>query len=82
MANFTYGNSVVVSRMFKHLENTMFDGVSVSCNHWSFVQCYKVNSLSQGNKVMFDENGVREIDTIAILQYQLGNVLDITLIIC
>ena len=30
MANFTYNNSVVVSRMFEHLENTMFNGVSVS----------------------------------------------------
>ena len=30
MANFTYKNSVVVSRMFEHLENTMFDGISVS----------------------------------------------------
>ena len=30
MANFTYNNSVVVSRMFKHIENTTFAGLSVS----------------------------------------------------
>ena len=30
MANFTYANSVVVSRMFEHMENTMFRGISVS----------------------------------------------------
>ena len=30
MANFTYANSVVVSQMFEHMENTMFRGISVS----------------------------------------------------
>ena len=31
MADFTYANSVVVSRMFTHLQNTSFPGISV-CN--------------------------------------------------
>ena len=30
MANFTYANSAVVSRMFEHLKNTMFLGITVS----------------------------------------------------
>ena len=30
MANFTYANSAVVSRMFEHLQNTMFPGITVS----------------------------------------------------
>ena len=30
MANFTYANSAVVSRMFEHMESTMFPGLSVS----------------------------------------------------
>ena len=30
MANFTYSTSVVVSRMFEHINNTMFPGISVS----------------------------------------------------
>ena len=30
MANFTYSNSVVVSQMFQHLQNTSFPGLSVS----------------------------------------------------
>ena len=30
MANFTYANSAVVSRMFAHLHNTSFPGISVS----------------------------------------------------
>lgn len=30
MANFTYANSAVVSRMFEHLQNTSFPGISVS----------------------------------------------------
>ena len=30
MANFTYANSAVVSRMFTHLQNTSFPGISVS----------------------------------------------------
>ena len=30
MANFTYANSAVVSRMFEHLQNTSFQGITVS----------------------------------------------------
>ena len=30
MANFSYANSVVLSQMLHHLENTMFLGISVS----------------------------------------------------
>ena len=30
MANFTYENSAVVSRMFMHLQNTSFPGITVS----------------------------------------------------
>ena len=30
MANFTYANSAVVSRMFTHLQNTSFPGFTVS----------------------------------------------------
>ena len=30
MANFTYANSAVVSRMFAHLKNTSFPGITVS----------------------------------------------------
>jgi hypothetical protein len=30
MANFTYANSAVVSRMFTHLQGTSFLGISVS----------------------------------------------------
>ena len=29
MANFTYDNSAVVSRMFAHLQNTSFPGITV-----------------------------------------------------
>lgn len=37
MANFTYENSVVVSQMFKHVNNTLFSGISVSMNIESFM---------------------------------------------
>ena len=30
MANFTYANSAVVTRMFEHINNTPFQGLSVS----------------------------------------------------
>ena len=30
MDKFSYNNSVVVSQMFRHLENTFFSGISVS----------------------------------------------------
>lgn len=30
MANFTYENNVVLSRMFKHLHDTFFPGITVS----------------------------------------------------
>ena len=35
MADFTYANSAVVSRMFAHLHNTSFPGISVG----KFYQC-------------------------------------------
>ncbi|CAI8035412.1 Gamma-aminobutyric acid type B receptor subunit 2 [Geodia barretti] len=54
MANFTYANSAVVSRMFEHLQNTMFPGIS-------------------GNDVRFNHEGIRDIDQVRILQYQLND---------
>ena len=41
MANFTYANSAVVSRMFTHLQNTAFPGISVSSY---FVMSYPLAS--------------------------------------
>ena len=41
MANFTYANSAVVSRIFEHLQNTMFPGISVSC--LASLSCYSKN---------------------------------------
>ncbi|CAI8049960.1 Gamma-aminobutyric acid type B receptor subunit 2, partial [Geodia barretti] len=51
MANFTYANSGIVTRMFEHLQNTSFQGIT-------------------GNEVKFDADGIRDIETVAILQYQ------------
>jgi gamma-aminobutyric acid type B receptor len=51
MADFTYANSVVVSRMFTHLQNTSFPGIS-------------------GNEVRFNKEGTRDVNAVAILQYQ------------
>ena len=72
MDNFTYNNSVVVSQMFKHLNNTFFPGISVSIrdlNSWFTVVVEGNLPFSQGNEVYFIE-GVREIHSVTILQYQ------------
>ena len=40
MANFTYNNSAVVSRMFTHLQNTSFPGITVSNNAGFYIIMY------------------------------------------
>ena len=42
MAKFTYNNSAVVSRMFTHLQNTSFLGISVSMTYMLLMICYSM----------------------------------------
>nr|CAA76688.1 metabotropic glutamate GABA-like receptor [Geodia cydonium] len=50
----TTKNSVFVERMFQHLQNTSFAGLS-------------------GKTVQFDEDGIREINVLDMVQYQWNN---------
>ena len=69
MADFTYANSAVVSRMFTHLQNTSFPGFSVSTN----TQVPKsISPPLQENDIEFNDQGVREINSVKIRQYQLS----------
>lgn len=75
MDKFTYNNSVVLLQMFKHLNNTFFYGISVSIRglySWFTVAVEENLTSLQGNEVYFTE-GVREIDSITILQYQFNS---------
>ena len=49
MANFTYANAAVVSRMYEHLQNTMFPGVAVSLFAWCYntVVLYLARSVQE-----------------------------------
>lgn len=76
MDNFTYANSVVVSRMFEHLKNTNFPGITVCSKIQTQSIILKVifitsiNCYWQGNKVTFNDVGTRQVDRVRILQYQ------------
>ena len=46
------------------------------------VQCYKMYfTLSQGNKVVFNKDGTRKVDTVAVLQHQFSMYFTILLYI-
>ena len=75
MANFTYANSAVVSRMYAHLQNTSFPGISVSsylvmpqvCI--SYVIKLTMSPFLQGSEVRFNDQGTRDLDKVLIHQY-------------
>ena len=72
MADFTYANSAVVSRMFTHLQTTSFPGISV-CNLllcMMYLLLLQTALSYQGNEVRFNKEGTRDVNAVAILQYQ------------
>ena len=72
--NFTYINSVIVARMFQHLQKTDFLGITVctykSSVHYSIYLCD--HSLMQGNVVKFNQEGTRQTNKLDVYQYHPG----------
>ena len=78
MANFTYANSAVVSRMFTHLQNTSFPGFSVSIQPLNCDDYLYISPSFQGNDIRFNDQGVRVIDSVIVLQYQRNDVISLS----
>ena len=70
--NFTYVNSVVVARMFQHVQNTDFLGITVR-TYKSRINCIlSISTVLQGHVVHFNEQGTRRLDTLDAYQYRPG----------
>lgn len=79
----SYTDSVVVKRMFQHLDEIDFLGISVSVyntyvlstdlSRYGHIQMlFNFLTLFQGNPVNFDRNGIREINSLTVYYYKAG----------